>query len=589
MSINLNSQEEKSVKIEVSFKGSFTFDFTEQDMKTKDSQEFLDKIKKLIIKEITNEQNLGRLIKIKSATENNSENSKIDEKKFSSSSINFKRLSSANNFHDIPEIFNSLLESNRNSQKNEENNLLKEGKESNENLIRKKTASGKDLGLEPTQQKQESKFAKVDESDKFFEDSDDSLIHIREEGKCSSEFVTDYGNLGYPTREVSKLNESFDSQESPEGHFMHLLICDNFKQSYETTLAAAAMPDDSMACDHMSKNYKVSVLFGNISYSIGLYDKALYFYEKALNFLQSEKPHEDVEESEVNHLLHLALLQSNIARSYINCLKITEGIAYLISASENLSSIHRESLENKGLLNQILLLKINIEFNLVESYHMIENYERSKFFLDNISNVINNQLKSFKDHKEKQKILARYYNNLGKLQLKSNDTISSLNNFERASNLIPENDTQSQAMLPDIYNNISLVHSKLLDNEKALLFANKSLEVKTRLYGEDDIKTLLSYINIAYFYQASKKIKLALETLQHALEICEKNKDIEEIFTAVLYRALGQCYFALGNELKGLCNYSKANVIYKKFLLNKFISLSEVNMVIQNMFGIISI
>lgn len=581
---NSNNKEKKSVKIEVSLKALYNFDLSDHDIENKDSVGFLDKIKKLILNEISNEQNFGRIVNIKSVDESSTK-SKIDKKKFSSTAMNFKKMS-ANNFHDIPEIFNSLLEKNRNCNKNEENNLLREVKESSESLIRKKSASGKNLGLEATKEKQKSNFAKVDESNRFFEDSDDSLGNIREEGKYSDEFVIEHENFNNSVREVSKLNDSFDSQHSHESHFMHLLICDNFKQSYETTLAAAAMPDDSIECDHTSKNYKVSVLYGNISYSIGLYDKALYFYEKALNFLQSEKPHDDVAESEVNHLLHLALLQSNIARSYINCLKITEGIGYLISASENLSSIDRESIGNKGLINQILLLKINIEFNLIESFHMIENYERSKFYLENISDEINSKLKYCKD---KNKIYARYYNILGKLQLKSNDTISSLKNFERALSLIPENDIESQAMFSEIYNNISLVHFKLSEIEKALQFADKSLELKCRLYGEDDLKTVLSYINIGYFYQATKKTKLALETLQNALEICEKNKDIEEIFTAVVYRALGQCYFGLGNEPKGICNYSKANIIYKKFLHNKFISLSEVNMVIQNMFGLISI
>jgi tetratricopeptide (TPR) repeat protein len=136
---------------------------------------------------------------------------------------------------------------------------------------------------------------------------------------------------------------------------------------------------------------------------------------------------------------------------------------------------------------------------------------------------------------------------------------------------------------------MALAHSKLGDNETAIKFISISIEMKQKIYGNEDVQILLSYINLAYFYHQLKNIKMAIDTLQGALVVCEGNKDIDDIYAAVLYKNLGQCYFSLGNEIKGLCNYSKANVIYKKFLNEKPVSISDLDIIIQNMYGIISI
>lgn len=414
----------------------------------------------------------------------------------------------------------------------------------------------------------------------------------------------------------------FDLTQNGSSPLLELLICDKFKESYESSLNKKT---PSPTCEHVSKNksYQLSVLFGNISYSIGMFDKAIQFYERALFILHSEISQQEshytsnansdsdsegnLSETESVHLIHFALLENNIARCLINSFKISEGIKRLkrgyrlLNKGEGGGDLH--SSEDK---DQVLFLLINILFNLAEAYYIIEDCHRSQKYLTK-----SHSLFSRKTHFTTL-MQSKYLELMGKIDMSNNNHTKAIENFDNCLKLLKSEaesaklvhnsngNTSStgpsttdkheiQIRMSEIYNNLAIAHSQLKENEIAINYIERSLSIRRKIFGEDSIKTLMTYTNLGHLYQTCKKNKSALETLQEALSKGEDNKEVEGIFNAVIYRALGQCYFALGNEIKGLNNYSKANIIYKKYYQEKITSLSEMNMIIKNMYGLITI
>ena len=432
MSTTTTTLDDKTIKVEVTFNETLNFNLSEEEfMSNKDN--IMKSLRRRVAEEILKEDSeylyrasvkLNGVKLQQEELEEQGEQGKQEESpesevilELSGNSFHSKKLA-AIHFQNIPEILNSLLKKNKEKNISGVNSVVKESK---------KTPSGHNLIRETSESYEKEKgifnsFNLIQNENSLH---DDLQINLKHEVKSPLKgFNINFDIKSFPTLE-SKLEEESNSNE---GHLLDLLICDNFKQSYESTLERTSLPDDnSTSCEHISKNYKVSVLFGNISYSIGLYDKSIHFYERGLNLLETEKS----TDSEVIHFLHIALLQNNIARSYINCLKISEGICYLLSASENIFKIQNinntAGKENcQSLATHIMLMKINIEFNLVESYFLIENKERSSFFLDDIFKIINNELLNYHDEKEKLKIMSRYYYNLGKYELRINEINNSL-------------------------------------------------------------------------------------------------------------------------------------------------------------------
>lgn len=106
------------------------------------------------------------------------------------------------------------------------------------------------------------------------------------------------------------------------GKQMDLLICDNFKSRYESTIHPNILKNTSHCFSTkqlnilqksicMSNNHKIYLLYGNIAYSMVSYDKALKFYQTGINTLK-----EDNNESpnSLNIVILRSLLRNNLAK-----------------------------------------------------------------------------------------------------------------------------------------------------------------------------------------------------------------------------------------------------------------------------------
>ena len=390
-----------------------------------------------------------------------------------------------------------------------------------------------------------------------------------------------------------------------------LLICDNFKSRYESSIHPNILKNTSINFSHkqlhmleknksVNKNYKSYILYGNIAYSMGIYHKACKFYQTGINTMKEEIKENSNDQS--NCLIFKCLLQNNLAKCMMNLLNIKGSINILETAYLNLNEkiIFLEDHSDRLFVNKIKNLRLIIEFNLAEAYFCMHDYEKSSFILDKIFEELtsDNTLKYYDstadldisfDDKQISKSFVRYYYISGKIQFRLDNHQLALDYLNQSIFLRRDEKNEHKEDQAQVFNYIALIYCKQNQFEKAIKYINKVYDIYWLLYGEDHVKTNLIALNHSYILKMKNENLKALEIINNAKENSSKSKENDKIFDAVFYRAIGTCYFEMENEIKGLTYYSKANNIYKKYHIVNKVTMNEINSIILNLYGLVSI
>lgn len=115
------------------------------------------------------------------------------------------------------------------------------------------------------------------------------------------------------------------------------------------------------------------------------------------------------------------------------------------------------------------------------------------------------------------------------------------------------------------YNNISMIYSDLGENELALEFLKKSLDITEKT--PDDISLAISYGNMSLIYSNLKKNDLALDYAKKSLNIFENILDNNHINLAISYGILSYMYQKL-NKYNLALIYSNKTLKIFEFLLD---------------------
>jgi len=428
------------------------------------------------------------------------------------------------------------------------------------------------------------------------------------------------------------------------GRPIDLLICDNFKSRYESSIHPNILKNTSQFISTkqlnlleknkcLNNNHKIYLLYGNIAYSMGSYHKAQKFYQTGINTIIDEN--KDTPNFS-NYTIIKSLLQNNLAKCMINSLNIKSSISVLMNAIsalneklsyfneiENLSGSNNNNINldnnlntninvnpntinnnlrasNKHFIYKLKLLKFILDFNLAEAYYFIEDYKQSHIILERIFEELTSEstLGYYESHniadlsyddKEISKFFVKYYYIIGKIQYRLDNLQLAMESFTQSINLRGDDKNEHKEDLAQIYNYIALIYCKQNQVEKANKFISKALNIYWLLYGEEHIKTNMVQLNLSYIQKMKGENLKCLESLNKIRENFIRSRDAEKIFGAVIYRAIGTCYFEMENEIKGLSFYTKANNIYKKYFVTNKITMNEINSIILNLFGLINI
>lgn len=136
--------------------------------------------------------------------------------------------------------------------------------------------------------------------------------------------------------------------------------------------------------------------------------------------------------------------------------------------------------------------------------------------------------------------------------------------FNRAYRMCLDLHGEESLAMGDVYNCLSVTYSVSGDNEKALDYSKKALEIAEKLLSPDHLDVAMSYNNLGSLYFDKSDYALAMNCFQHSLSIREKVLGHADTDVAMSYNNLGIVYNQLGDNERALECFQKGLEIRKK-------------------------
>lgn len=335
---------------------------------------------------------------------------------------------------------------------------------------------------------------------------------------------------------LAKIYEANKNLNEAEQHIKSAI-----QQIDTDTVNLAIFYADALAC------------YGTINSDIGNYNEALTKFHRALNVLPDEETNL---RADIISAIGQMYLKENDTKQAINKLNLAIELIHnidstdirLITLNENIANACMQEgkiAEAISLYNKSLIAKIkkygNIHPDLVETYNNLGSacYTLSKF----------NEAKIYYDKAEK----------------------------------IANKTSIPSTKLYGLYNNIGLNNKALGEYKSALLYLNQSLEIKTKIYGAENIICANTINNIGTVYDRLGYWDLAMDYFNKAENLTTKNKGDLSLNIAEIYINKGNLY----NKLE---QYDLALDYYNKSLNLKINKLSKTHhqlAIIYNNIGVV--
>jgi len=260
------------------------------------------------------------------------------------------------------------------------------------------------------------------------------------------------------------------------------------------------------------------------------YDSASYYFEKALNFHESQSNWETV--TECYHYLSQTFWHLN---DYEKSLSMTNKAL--------------EFYQVKSIKNEMLFILINEQLGI--TYFSLGNYPSAKIHLDKVWGK-----KKYSNELQK----AEVYERLGYIH-KLNDSIdSSFFFFETAIsikvNAFGEHDTK----LVNSYISIADNYSVIGESEKAIKFGKKALEITLQGVEKRQEKKLFKIYNtLGIIYYNIRSYSKALDYMNLSLAIHKEKPIVSSDDLYELYNNMALIYSELGNYQKSV-EYNRLNL-----------------------------
>ncbi|CAF1095996.1 unnamed protein product [Adineta steineri] len=280
---------------------------------------------------------------------------------------------------------------------------------------------------------------------------------------------------------------------------------------------------------------------GNVYKNMGEYSKALLYYEKAVEICQKNYPS--------NHP-DLAATYNNIGNVYNLMGEYSKALSFyqktLEISQKTLPSNHphlTQSYTNIGML-----------------YSKMEEYLKALSFFEKAFEI---QQKTLPPN---HPLLATSYNNIGGIYNQMGECLKALSSHEKAlkirKNALPSNHPD----LAQSYNNIGSVHNQMGECSKALSSYEKALEIQQKTLPSNHPSLAISYNNIGFAYQDMKDHSKALSYFERALDIFQRALPPTHPHLVTSYNNIGIMYDNMGEYSKALSFYEKVLEIREQTL-----------------------
>ncbi|CAF1456000.1 unnamed protein product [Adineta steineri] len=294
----------------------------------------------------------------------------------------------------------------------------------------------------------------------------------------------------------------------------------------------------------------------------GDYEKAIWYYEKALEICQKTLPS--------NHP-SLATSYNNIGLVYKNMGEYSKALSYYEKALE---------IQHKTFPSNHPSLATSYN-NIGSVYDNMGEYSKALSYYEKALEIWQKTLPL--NHPS----LATSYNNIGYVYDSMGEYSKALSSHEKALEIYQKTLPPNHPLLATSYNNIGLVYEKMGEYSKALSYYEKALEIREKSLPSNHPSLATSYNNIGNVYDNMGEYSKALSYHEKALEIREKSLPSNHPDLATSYNNIGSVYKNMGEYSKALSYHEKALEIREKSLPSNHpdlaTSYSNIGLVYKNM------
>ena len=277
-------------------------------------------------------------------------------------------------------------------------------------------------------------------------------------------------------------------------------------------------------------------VFHNLGYgynAMGNYDKALEYFEKALEIRESKlgKDHPST-----------ASTYNNIGEVYRAKGDYDKALEYYGKAMEIKES-------KLGKDHPVTAATYN---NIGGVYGAKGDYDEALEYCEKA--MIVRQFRWGENHPN----TATVYNNIAVEYYAKDDFDNALVYFKKALEIRESKSGRNHLETATTYNNIAVMYRKIDDYVKALEYFGKALEIRESKLGKDHPYTATTYNNIAGMYYAKGDYDKVLEYYEKALEIRESKLGKDHPSTATTYNNIALVYYAKDDYNNALEYFLKA-------------------------------
>ncbi|RDC65533.1 tetratricopeptide repeat protein [Adhaeribacter pallidiroseus] len=314
---------------------------------------------------------------------------------------------------------------------------------------------------------------------------------------------------------------------------------------------------------------------GIVYYYKGEYDRALQFYQKALQLrrkiLGDDHPGLCSSYNNIGIIYYRKGEYDQALKYYYQDLEISlksSGKTHLdIAASySNIGNVYFDKADYDQAFTftqKAITLKLEAlgesHPELANSYNTIGNIYAYKGELDK---ALGYNLKALhlwqKALGETHPYVGAAYNNIGDIYLDKGEYAQALDCFQKNLQIILKSTNEMHPEIAIVYHNIGNVYNKLGEYDQALQYLQKGLQIRQHHLGQFHDDVAESYNSIGDVYYDKGEYDQAMEYYQKDLQILLKSLGSVNPSLAASYNSLGAAYQAKGEYTKALKQYQLA-------------------------------
>mgnify|MGYP003465903748 CR=1 FL=1 len=140
-------------------------------------------------------------------------------------------------------------------------------------------------------------------------------------------------------------------------------------------------------------------------------------------------------------------------------------------------------------------------------------------------------------------LVALCYYNIGVVYKVQGNYPKALENYQKALGIRKQKLGETHPDVASCYNNIGIVYQAQGDYAKALEYYQKTLTVKKQKYGNDHMDVAMCYHNMGTVYEDQGNYAKALKNYQTAMDISKRVLGEEHSTIVLYYKTIGDVYF----------------------------------------------